>query len=517
MTDYGSLKVAELKDLVKERGIAATGLKLKQQFVEALEADDTTKADGDGVGGGGGGDEDGGGRSNASQAAVEQTEEEAAAAQGDAHQDETGAERAEARDAHVIDVEGTNKRKRRSPTPPLSEETVNKKLRTADGEVHVKLPEDVAEDAPVPVNEAESTKTIQPYGSSDDVMQVDEIKAEKDIEEAQDTAQEPVREKADAPAAESDAMQDIKMEHDDMTAPAKHSATRALYVRGLVRPLQPNHLREHLHTIASPPNNAPTGTDIVEQFHLDKLRTHALVCFDSISSASRARSALHDRIWPDEPMRKPLWVDFIPDEKIEEWISTETARPDTRWEVVYEATTGDTDGPVVATLQEASSSGGRQASFSGDMRPSTRSSDAPSGQRRRASQSPEAPAQQERPAQSKSFDSLDARYSFTETKPKIYYQPVAKDLADRRLDQFDEGTSRDWDDQQADPSLYGEGELRRYTFEDGDRLVDGGADFGLFGRRSTRGGRGGGPPRGGRGRGGGGGGGDYYRGGGGRR
>ena len=34
MTDYEKLKVADLKELIKDRGIASTGLKLKQHFIE---------------------------------------------------------------------------------------------------------------------------------------------------------------------------------------------------------------------------------------------------------------------------------------------------------------------------------------------------------------------------------------------------------------------------------------------------------------------------------------------------
>ncbi|KAI5362212.1 Putative acinus, RNA recognition, RNA-binding domain superfamily, SAP domain superfamily [Septoria linicola] len=456
MSEYDKLKVQELKELVKDRGIAATGLKLKQHFVDALIANDSNGGAAEAEAAGGEG---------------EATEEKSHGnGNGDVPDEAAGS-----------DPESTNKRKRRSPTAPVSEETVNKKLKTAEGI------EAVVEDAPASVDE-EGAEKVQPYGSSDDVMQVDSESRQQQ------------------PASTTD--HDETM-HDPSAAPSKHSATRALYIRELVRPLQPSNLREHLREIASPPGaTSASAAEIVELFHLDKLRTHALVVFDSISAASRARSALHDHIWPNEPMRKPLWVDFVPEENVQEWINTETERPDVKWEITY--TNSDTDAPATATLQEAGT--GRRESTSGGARPPASSQ----------SQAPPTP-QQEAPAQSKSFDTLDSRYRFTQCKPKIYYQPVPQELADSRQGALTGETSRDWEDKMSDPSLYGEGELRRYTFEDGDKLVDGGADFGLFGRKSTRGGRGGGEYRGGRSRGRGeyrgggggeyrGGGGDYYRG-----
>lgn len=40
MTDYGKLKVPELKELLKSRDIPLTGLTKKQQYIDALEAND---------------------------------------------------------------------------------------------------------------------------------------------------------------------------------------------------------------------------------------------------------------------------------------------------------------------------------------------------------------------------------------------------------------------------------------------------------------------------------------------
>lgn len=514
MTDYSKLKVAELKELVKERGIVAPGLKLKQHFIDALQAADAetaanapaeeqvAQAQDDATGESGDPPEKIETIDQTEPAGEAQAEEQAVAHEGNGMDVDKGSD---AKDAEVAkpdadepmgDAEeatqtsgqeadaGDNKRKRRSPTPPLREESVSKKLKTAE-EVHT-LPED-----------------------SEDVKSVEKV------EEAEKVAATP---------------EDAFMSDVTSTAPSQHSATRAIYVRNLVRPLQPNVLREHLLAVASAPGS-DIDASIVEGYHLDKLRSHALVLFVSITAASRARSALHDQVWPSEPMRKPLFADFIPEDKFQEWVDLEISREreNLRWEVVYTPTTAE-DGSqsITASLQEASTARqttqshmrndgppptGPRASLAGEGMPN-----APSGPRTIPTPQPQNIPE---PVQSKSFSTLDASYKFTETKPKLYWQPVSPDLAAKRQEELERETSQAWD------GNMGQGEMRRYTFEDGDKIVDGGVDWGKFGGGGHHAGppprRGGGRDFGGRrGRGGGyrGGGGGYrgdsYRGGGAR-
>lgn len=521
MTDYSKLKVAELKELVKERGIVAPGLKLKQQFVDALEAADTetenVTAEAAEEQAEQAPDASAESAELAEQEAVEEVDtakdakvEEAAVADDadgmDVNESSGAAKQTEDVKAEVDELMGdavdathtqeqeadaeNNKRKRRSPTPPLPEESAIKKLKTAQ-EVP-SLPK-----------------------ADEDVKHVREVEDEKN-EPPQDDA----------------FMTDVTS-----TAPSQHAATRALYIRNLVRPLQPNVLREHLLEIATP-SGSDIDASIVEGFHLDKLRSHALTLFASISAASRARSALHDQVWPAEPMRKPLFADFIPEDKFQEWVDLEISREreNLRWEVVYNATTTE-DGShdITASIQEIPAARqtnqshmrndgppptGPRAALTGEGMPN-----APSGPRSiQAAQPQNIPE----PIQSKSFSTLDASYKFTETKPKLYWQPVHPELAEKRQDELEKETSRAWD------GNMGAGEMRRYTFEDGDKIVDGGVDWGKFGggghhagpppRRGGgrdfggRRGRGGGYRGGGGGYGGGGGGyrGDSYRGGGAR-
>ncbi|KAI7241023.1 hypothetical protein KC330_g863, partial [Hortaea werneckii] len=395
-TDYSKLKVTELKDLLKERGIPSTGLTRKQQMVDALEEEDgKTAAEQpeepeavDTIDEGAEGKELEGEEEKVEAAVDEVAQASANGAQVADQKGETEEMQDQAEEARVdapvapetdqpVSQDASNlvtpretspapqdassetrKRKRRSPTPPVSQDTINKKLKSADDDANaVKLPEDrVVEDAPAPTDGANEPQTddapekVQPYGSSDDVMDIQKEArpdSQGNLAEA-DTA--PINDHVERPAPEKMAIDD----GDDATlsSGALHPATKALYIRELIRPLQPNDFRNHLVDLATP-RDQDLDDSIIETFHLDPLRSHAFAVFTSTPAASRARTALHNTVWPPEPTRKPLWVDFVPEDKVGEWIERElaagTSRRDAkRWEVVYEKL----DDGVEARLQE---------------------------------------------------------------------------------------------------------------------------------------------------------------------
>ncbi|KAI9755986.1 MAG: hypothetical protein M1815_004348 [Lichina confinis] len=338
--------------------------------------------------------------------------------------------------------------------------------------------------------------------------------------------------------------------------PALHPATSALYIRELMRPLHPRALRDHLIALAAPPRSSPDSA-VVTNFFLDQIRTHCLVAFASVSAASRVRSALHQAVWPEERSRKPLWADFVPEDKIGEWIDIETGvgggggggggparlSGPKRWEVVYEPVGDDNDdndddvnvdsgarSGVVAVLREVgahappsgSGAGVRGASLgprTDRIRPTESSQhDLLHPQRQEQQQQQQQQQTRNEPARSggSGFMALDALFRSTAAKPKLYFQPVARSLADRRLDLFGRLVS-------SVQSSRGEGgggggggrgsrggggrgarghahddELRQYTFEDGDLLVDCGPerDGSPLYRSGGPGGPGGGGPGG---------------------
>ena len=424
--------------------------------------------------------------------------------------------------------EDTNKRKRRSQSPPPSSvETAQKRAKADDGRPHVKLPEDETsgnlseqgvkdanmDDVPIKPPSKQLVEDTQ----TDGLAQPD-TKAERDRVEAEATSQGSMSPEPDKQVEEKPPQEDrepttppsatvqsplktsptdtrfknlfnapSKREgsqtrpisqadiEDRVVSPALHPATCALYIRDFMRPLNSGNLKDYLTALASPPDTDP-DPEIITEFFLDSIRTHCLVNFANTSAASRVRSGLHDRVWPDEKNRRPLWVDFVPEEKLKKWIEVESeAAGDRRqgmkkWEVVYDE---EKEG-VMAYLQEVGPNS--NAPRSGQVTVSRTENGAgvqgaPSGPRGkdtelRTSQSGLAA----KPDGGKAFGALDDLFSSTTTKPKLYYLPVARDVVDRRLDRLAAGRGGGRGD-----------EMRRYSFEEGT-LVDKGPEFGMRGR-----------------------------------
>lgn len=262
--------------------------------------------------------------------------------------------------------------------------------------------------------------------------------------------------------------------------PALHPATSALYIANLMRPINIPAFRRYLLSLADG-GTSSSPEDAIQRLHLDSMRTHAFVQFTSSVAAARVRSSLHDRVWPEERDRRNLWVDYMPEHRLDEWIDIEAGgangqnrlRMSTmqRFEIVYPV---DKDsGQVAAQLQEvgavpvaaSSVSAGQTASKT----PVVVSSPKPSNT-----------------AASREFRALDDLFQSTTTKPKLYYLPCAESEVEHRQNLLERGRG-------GGPRT---SEVRRYSFEDGV-LVDCGPDFGERdedpGQRPRR-------PRGGRGR-----------------
>lgn len=411
--------------------------------------------------------------------------------------------------------EDRRKRKRRSQSPiPTPEALAHKKAKAENEGPQVHLPEDKdSMDVDGDAQQGHGAPEA-PAAAENKVEAEPEHKTSPAQDEAQDDkANEPVPEdtptKKDGPAkqdvrfkglfaatepeprpaspAPDDAMEDGTVE------PAKHAATPALYVDGLMRPLQPNALKNHLLALASPPGGS-LDPDVITDFYLDSIKTHCFVNFVNVSAASRVRAALHNTVWPNERNRKTLFVDFIPENKLQEWVDLEEGSrrrggPPPRWEVKYDRT----DDGVEAVLEEIDpraaaaqpSRGREQADFS---RPP------PSGPRAEMGDPSRRPSGHSdidnKPRPGQGFKPLDDLFMSTTTKPKLYYLPVPRSVADRRLDRFDDLLRKG-----SFPRRGGD-EPRRITFEDEDLFVDHGPDFNPRAGRG-RGGRGRGRGRGG--------------------
>ncbi|MCJ1327921.1 hypothetical protein MMC10_004596 [Thelotrema lepadinum] len=417
-------------------------------------------------------------------------------------------------------VEDTKKRKRRSQSPiPDSAEVATKKAKALDGSPRATLTED-SETQEVPDNGGAVEHTEITAETQDSMVTQDNAalsQAPKSVEEklppdqeamdAQEDNQDntthnegvaktpPPAELKDAILSPAKTPTNAKFKglfaatapshpvrtdseqypvEDREVEPAIHPATTALYIRNFMRPLQHGSLRDHLQALASPSNEATDG-DVIKEFFLDSIKTHCLVQFHSISAASRVRLALHDRVWPDERTRKALWVDFVPEEKIPKWIEVEQdggggrGAPQKRFEVVYEKENDE----IVAYLQEADSMGprGSLSSIGGPTR-NGHTATAPPPPRPIAPSAPRADA-------GKGFRQLDDLFKSTDAKPKLYFQPVAESMAEKRLDLLAAGRGGGRGD-----------DMRRFSFED-TTIVDKGPEFGSGWRGGLRGGRGG--------------------------
>lgn len=408
-------------------------------------------------------------------------------------------------------IDDTRKRKRRSPSPPPSPETIAKRAKAEDGSLRVLLKEDVgAENLPQrPAGEnddianLDEPRELSPRHEADSDRQEERMDAERsqDVEARRESisqAEEDTGREVTPPPSRQDArfkdlfqpanQEQIRraspdVDEDRFVEPALHPATSALYIRDFMRPLQPASLRNYLASLASPPGASP-DPDIILDFFIDSIKTHCFVNFSNISAASRVRSALHGTVWPNERDRKPLWADFVPEEKLREWIEIEResesrGRGGPRWEVVYD----ETEDGIEAVLREARPPNGRGR----DMGPGApRAPPGPRGsfadrEGPRDSQASGDP----RSRQGQGFKALDELFRSTATKPKLYYLPVPREVAERRLERFAELARR------GPYPRRGGDEMRRITFEDTDIFVDKGPEYG--GPRGRRGrGRGGG-------------------------
>ncbi|KAJ5345256.1 DNA-binding SAP [Penicillium brevicompactum] len=352
-------------------------------------------------------------------------------------------------------LEDTRKRKRRSQSPaPTLEEIANRKARAEEAVPHVLMKDDKGYDDQKP------TENTTSESLNDNVL------AEQQAPSPKATGKQDARFRGlfasrNEPPRPPSPSQDIVMQDAD-AGPALHAATSALYIDGLMRPLQPTALRKHLSTLASAPETSSDSDPIIE-FYLDSIKTHCFVRFTSTVAASRVRSALHGTVWPNERNRKQLRADFIPDDKVKEWIQTEEdsqtrSGPATRWEVRYETS----DDGTTATLAEVGSGAAVRRESGFNRTPPL----GPRSDRERANRrhSPPPPAPAPRPGQG--FKPLDELFESTTSKPKLYYLPVPRPVADKRLDQFDELIRKG-----AFPRRGGD-EMRRITFENEDQFVD---------------------------------------------
>lgn len=253
--------------------------------------------------------------------------------------------------------------------------------------------------------------------------------------------------------------QGAQAEEEPPVIPSLHTPTSALYIRELMRPLRSEVMEQHIVDLVTP-SGKEINPELIRDFYLDQIRTHAFVLLASIPAAQRVRAALHNQIWPNERNRKMLWVDFIPDESIKEWIAKEESAPrSARWEVVYEQDGGNT----VAVHREIGSDSKSfsrppptgPAATAGPVYPGIEA--APRGPRGGSGGGGGRPPYQ------------NPHNRQTDTKPQLTYTPKDEDVARRRMENMRSFYARD------PPADLGK-DYHRFTFESADSFVDRGRE-----------------------------------------
>lgn len=247
---------------------------------------------------------------------------------------------------------------------------------------------------------------------------------------------------------------------------SRHPATSALYISNLMRPLKDNDFRDHIIKIAAFPGVTP-NPECVLDFYLDSIKTHAFVGFNSVSAASRVRTALHNKIYPNERIRKALWVDFIPPENIQEWVRRERAEKG-RWVVTYEEDL-DGDSEVRVTHHQGTDKATSQQSSRPPMGPPPVPIGPSRGYSGGASVPP--PPVRGRGARQSRYEQEGGDWKTTYTGPPLTWKPVSEELAKRRIEHM---RSHYTTDRYRDMGR--EDEINRYTFENVDRFVDRGKE-----------------------------------------
>jgi hypothetical protein len=133
------------------------------------------------------------------------------------------------------------------------------------------------------------------------------------------------------PVIDDDGLRETKRPR-STTSISMHTPTKAVYIQNLLRPLVPRVFRQYIESIAD---------GRTEFFWLDKLKSHCFAIFSTVDDAVMVRDRLHNNRYPEDEMaRKPLFVDYVPESSVQEWVDQETSNASKRWVVDYKQENG---------------------------------------------------------------------------------------------------------------------------------------------------------------------------------
>lgn len=129
----------------------------------------------------------------------------------------------------------------------------------------------------------------------------------------------------------------------------RHASTTSIHIWDLSRPLV---IRELTAYIAFCAEEEP----VLVWF--DRIRSHSFAVFATKAAAAKARDAIDGQVFPQKDLsRKPMKVDFVPTEKVREWIAKQEAASSPavalqRWKIIYSGSGKDTTAELVLAGQD---------------------------------------------------------------------------------------------------------------------------------------------------------------------
>ncbi|KAK9486511.1 hypothetical protein V1527DRAFT_422629 [Lipomyces starkeyi] len=213
----------------------------------------------------------------------------------------------------------------------------------------------------------------------------------------------------------------VTVDHNPNTPMEKYRPTKSVYMQNFSRPLNIPSLKTHLETVA--------GSKLVK-FWIDSIRTHCYAIFESVEAATKVREDIYGQTFPlEEKGRKKLIAEYIPDSKVDEWIAFEEGDQGRlrKWEVAFgDGLSNDVDTDEIKLIEAGTKPTNNGPSFRDRLNP--RNSpwvDTTRGMRVADSSTAN--------MANVKVKTLSELFKKTKAKPSLYYCEAPEDVVKERL------------------------------------------------------------------------------------